>query len=38
MAAFPGAFPWPAFAALPLDVYGEVYAMAVDILEQRARA
>lgn len=38
MQAFPGSFPWPAFAALPLDVYAESYAMAVEILEAQAEA
>jgi hypothetical protein len=38
MEAFPGSFPWDSFARLPLDVYAEAYAMAVEHLEAKAEA
>ncbi|SBV94094.1 Rhodospirillum photometricum DSM 122 draft genome sequence (modular protein) [uncultured Alphaproteobacteria bacterium] len=38
MKAFPGSFPWDAFDRLPLDRYGEAYALAVECLEAEAEA
>lgn len=38
MRAFPGSFPWDAFDRMPLERYGEAYALALDILEAEAEA
>jgi len=38
MKAFPGTFSPDVFDALPLDRYGEVYALAVEFLEAEAQA
>lgn len=37
MKAFPG-FSWECFSTMPLDVYAETYALAIEVLDNEAEA